>query len=342
MNAYQEFSAKEKKDLMRMFKLGDRSGDNAWSLKELKQFMANTDEGEELEEFLESFGPDRAGRLRDLWGLVDANGDGSLGFYEVVTLVYLSRLDMTFCYHCEEPIFDDALWACRTCCMRGVEDGVQCDEDWPAVCLSCYELELLEGGSPACRNSPSHALEGAAHDPFVDLTESPLFLELEQAMQRSYSAPAAPPRTAAPAASVTPPSAEGRSSGGSPGVPSAWSFEVALKRLKSGGRPEELTRECEFMRSLPPHEHVVPLYGITTEAATRQPWLVMAWYPLDLHRMFGWQVDGATGPAAEKSVRNLTPSRALDLAWELALICWIGGGGLAANTEVLQGRMEGL
>ncbi|KAG2489259.1 hypothetical protein HYH03_012279 [Edaphochlamys debaryana] len=60
---------------------------------------------------------------------------------------------------------------------------------------------------------------------------------------------------------------------------------VALKRL-TNGCPEDLRREFAFMRSLPPHDHITALYGITTDPSTRQQWLVMAWYPLDLHRLF--------------------------------------------------------
>ncbi|KAG2489025.1 hypothetical protein HYH03_012463 [Edaphochlamys debaryana] len=91
---------------------------------------------------------------------------------------------------------------------------------------------------------------------------------------------------------------------------------VALKRLQRGS-PEELRREYEFMRSLPPHEHVVPLYGITIDP-TNQPWLVMTLYPLDLQKLFRKETE-ARGPAAEGPGQALTLSRALELAWELAM-----------------------
>ncbi|KAG2489256.1 hypothetical protein HYH03_012276 [Edaphochlamys debaryana] len=85
---------------------------------------------------------------------------------------------------------------------------------------------------------------------------------------------------------------------------------VALKRLKSGS-PEDLQREFAFMRSLPPHDHITPLYGITIDPSTRQPWLVMAWYPLDLHRLF-------SGPAGHGGQPLLSLGKKLDIALELA------------------------
>ncbi|KAG2489255.1 hypothetical protein HYH03_012275 [Edaphochlamys debaryana] len=89
---------------------------------------------------------------------------------------------------------------------------------------------------------------------------------------------------------------------------------VALKRLTSGS-PEDLQREFAFMRSLPPHDHITPLYGITTDPSTRQPWLVMAWYPLDLHRLFcGSSEHGG----------QLTLGKKLEIALELAEITDFG------------------
>ncbi|KAG2489258.1 hypothetical protein HYH03_012278 [Edaphochlamys debaryana] len=83
---------------------------------------------------------------------------------------------------------------------------------------------------------------------------------------------------------------------------------VALKRLTSGS-PEDLQREFAFMRSLPPHDHITPLYGITTDPSTRQSWLVMAWYPLDLHRLFKGSAEHG-GP--------LRLGKKLEIALELA------------------------
>ncbi|KAG2489260.1 hypothetical protein HYH03_012280 [Edaphochlamys debaryana] len=83
---------------------------------------------------------------------------------------------------------------------------------------------------------------------------------------------------------------------------------VALKRVTVGS-PEDLRREFTLMRSLPPHDHITPLYGITTDPSTRQSWLVMAWYPLDLHRLFS---------APMEHGGQLGLSKKLEIAVELA------------------------
>ncbi|KAG2494488.1 hypothetical protein HYH03_007257 [Edaphochlamys debaryana] len=127
------------------------------------------------------------------------------------------------------------------------------------------------------------------------------------------------------------------------GVPPAWAFEVAwsaimfqgqqaekggfgevyratynkctavaLKRLKEDN-PEALEKEYGFMRSLPYHDHVVPLYGITTDPTAKQKWLVMAWCPHDLQRLFLQEAK-----AAQPQDRRLALPKALDVALELA------------------------
>ncbi|KAG2489026.1 hypothetical protein HYH03_012464 [Edaphochlamys debaryana] len=338
MNAYIELSAEAKKTLKQLFKHGDKDGDHAWSRKELKQF-------------LKSSWPNAAGRLEELWSLVDADGDESLDFEEVRTLIHLMELQVSSCGLCQESIYDDAMWACRTCCTQHVRNngnmGLTPDE-WVAVCEGCCDRArrlFRQSGPPFCPKDPSHALERVPHNPFVNLCECPLHLELSASLQPATAAPAVAP--AAEFAAEHACEARRSMSGGS--MRPAWSFEVpwdsitqhselaaeqggfaevyqamyktctrvALKQLKRGSA-EELRREYEFMRSLPPHEHVVLLYGITTEAPTRQPWLVMAWYPCDLQRAFLWEADDK-GPATARPGQMLTPSKALDMAWELAM-----------------------
>ncbi|KAG2494490.1 hypothetical protein HYH03_007259 [Edaphochlamys debaryana] len=91
--------------------------------------------------------------------------------------------------------------------------------------------------------------------------------------------------------------------------------EVALKRLKISS-PEELRKEYGFLRSLPYHEQIVTLYGITTEAnertGERQQWLVMGWCHQDLQHLFLKEA------AKQPQDKKLTLAKALEVAMELA------------------------
>ncbi|KAG2489030.1 hypothetical protein HYH03_012468 [Edaphochlamys debaryana] len=180
MRAWNELDTEAKQELKLVFKQGDKDGDNTWSREELRQFLET------------NFGPDQAARLQDLWSLVDADGDGSLDFYEVGTLVYVVGLEKTSCGLCREPIFDDAMRACRTCCAQHVQCNGQRPDGWVAVCEGCYGKQRSRD---CCPNDPSHVLERVAHDPFVTLTESPLYRELALASRsfRSSYGPLPPP-----------------------------------------------------------------------------------------------------------------------------------------------------
>ncbi|KAG2489032.1 hypothetical protein HYH03_012470 [Edaphochlamys debaryana] len=133
MGAWNELDATAKQELRNVFNQGDKDGDNTWSRDELKQFLEK------------SFGPEQAARLQDLWSLVDANGDGSLDFYEVGTLVYVVGLEKT--------------------------------SDWVALCEACERVRRVFRQS-GCPNDPSHVLERVAHDPFVNRAQCPLYREL--------------------------------------------------------------------------------------------------------------------------------------------------------------------
>ncbi|KAG2489033.1 hypothetical protein HYH03_012471 [Edaphochlamys debaryana] len=165
MSAWNALDATAKQELRSVFNQGDKDGDNTWSRDELKQFLEK------------SFGPEQAARLQDLWSLVDANGDGSLDFYEVGTLVYVVGLEKTSCCRCREPIYDDSLMACRTCCTQHVQCNGQRPSDWIALCEACERVRRVFRQS-GCPNDPSHVLERVAHDPFVNRAQCPLYREL--------------------------------------------------------------------------------------------------------------------------------------------------------------------
>ncbi|KAG2494185.1 hypothetical protein HYH03_007543 [Edaphochlamys debaryana] len=171
MQAWNKLDPESKQEMRDIFKSGDSDNDGTWSREELAKF---------LDRILDD--PDKAQRGQDLWGLVDADGDGSLDFYEVGTLVYLMQVATSHCDFCEEPIFDDAMWACRTCCTKYIEDGGVCGEDWATVCGACHSKMPR---ARVCSNSRGHGpLENVPHDPFVPTEECPLFLELAPAAPR--------------------------------------------------------------------------------------------------------------------------------------------------------------
>ncbi|KAG2484420.1 hypothetical protein HYH03_016834 [Edaphochlamys debaryana] len=88
-------------------------------------------------------------------------------------------------------------------------------------------------------------------------------------------------------------------------------MKVAVKNLH---QPDNAVLQQEFaiMRSLPYNERITQVVGTTTNPHTRETCIVMAWYPLDLQRLFLQEAERLKG------ARQLTPLKRLRVALELA------------------------
>ncbi|KAG2489072.1 hypothetical protein HYH03_012508 [Edaphochlamys debaryana] len=138
--AYDNLDPNAQDALWATFLQGATTRKRRWTRDDLWQFLQQQ----------YSRGAANLGNFDELWNLVDANNSNSLDFFEVGTVVFLLRLNMTRCRACTGPILDDAMWTSRPRAHPNAADRFN-------VCLQCYD------------NRPDQycSLYRVRHDPFV-------------------------------------------------------------------------------------------------------------------------------------------------------------------------------